>query len=57
MAIPTPQPDGDNSVLPLPSRMVDDSLVMELEMEDDTDDDEVWVLSIRVEFSDSSGPR
>jgi hypothetical protein len=48
MPIPTPQPDGDNHTLALPTRMAAavDEMSYDFELESSADDDEVWVLSI-----------
>ncbi|HSV54482.1 MAG TPA: hypothetical protein VLJ57_20335 [Burkholderiaceae bacterium] len=56
MSIPTPRPDGDIGTLPLPTRMAAavDDMAYELEMDADGDEDEVWVLSIRLEFADQA---
>jgi hypothetical protein len=54
MPIPTPQPDGDSRILPLPTRMVAavEEMSDDFEMDTASDDEDVWVLSIRLEFAD-----
>jgi hypothetical protein len=54
MPIPTPQPDGDSRTFPLPTRMVAavEEMTDDFELDSGADDDEVWVLSMTLEFAD-----
>lgn len=54
MPIPTPQPDGDSRTFPLPTRMAAavEEMSHDFEIDSAADDEDVWVLSIRLEFAD-----